>query len=733
MSSSTSPSTSSFVTMSERLYLYIRQYAVKNIFDAAVELITNSNDAYTRMNTNLVAAGQPALTSKTFLIDYHANTNTIVFTDNAIGVSGTDMPGMFLQVGTYSSSHETRGFFSRGAKDVSILGNVTFQSIKNGLYSSCTLSNEAYGEMVAIDVPVTENQRHTLGIPVNGTAVSLTLLPQFAITNSADITALPENISTIATLRNIMTCPKNDISFRYFNEEERMSEPVKLSYEYPECMPLLNLTYTVPGYPDATAIFTVKQAITKIPQPADDSRLQFGFLLQSANSIYEVNTIQSRFRYNPYIAYVFGTLQCDYIAWLMYDIDKNGSSAANPMIIIDPSRTSGLNPQHPFTDALYGIVAKRLDLILQQLDTSMSSGGVALNNFNNIIADIANFGSQFLGEALRNQDFKPSYQSNLIKAIQDDRSQYVQVEQNYIQPTFEQSSIAPPEFDNLSDTDLSKNWIYVLDSNKTLVKIATNGINPLSPSITQEEMAKLADAIKQNINTDDFSKNPYIYAQNDNGEMVKLFIYQHGVLDEYTGAENTIAPQQTNALQIIFTNDINIDYQYNITYVNGSILVKININDPLVKKYIATTSVTLGASTTITEAGNISNNSGYIFLAGMFTEVFSRILIDYEVKKGTLSATTDYYTMMHAYQTMANQVKIPLDELFQTYYKTSISNMIDAFVIADDNTLDLQSGIALKSKLGLSELSNVKILTTDVVGTTIGTGITTPIIPTRTL
>jgi hypothetical protein len=386
------------------------------------------------------------------------------------------------------------------------------------------------------------------------------------------------------------------------------------------------------------------------------------------------------------------------------------------MIIIDPSRTAGLNPAHPFTVALYGIVAKRLDLILQQLDTSMSNSGLALNNFNSIIADIKNFGEQFLGEVMVNQDFTPSYQSNLIKAIQDDRSQYVQVEQNYIQPSFEQSSITPGVYDKLSqESDSSQNWIYILDSNNTLIKIPTNGIDPLSPDITTQQMAELANAIKQNINVSDFSKNPYIYAQNSNGEMVKLFIYQHGILDDYTGAENTIAPTATNALQIIFTNDININYQYNITYVNGSILVKININDPLVKKYISTGSVVTDIATTLGNSGNISNNSGYIFLAGMFTEVFSRILIDYEVKKGSLSATTDYYAMMHAYQTMANQVKVPIDTLFQSYYQASLSSSID--ILSAENDLDVTLGQALKAKLGIS-LNNTDTdnLTIDTIG-----------------
>ena len=59
----------------------------------------------------------------------------ISVTDRAIGLTSEDAEKCFLTVGNYTSHETSRGFFSRGAKDVSNIGHVTFETIKDGLYS----------------------------------------------------------------------------------------------------------------------------------------------------------------------------------------------------------------------------------------------------------------------------------------------------------------------------------------------------------------------------------------------------------------------------------------------------------------------------------------------------------------------------------------------------------------------------------------------------------------------
>ena len=55
----------------------------------------------------------------------------------------------FLTVGNYTSSSDSRGFFSRGAKDVSNIGNVIFESIKDNKYSKIEINTEGMGRTVS--------------------------------------------------------------------------------------------------------------------------------------------------------------------------------------------------------------------------------------------------------------------------------------------------------------------------------------------------------------------------------------------------------------------------------------------------------------------------------------------------------------------------------------------------------------------------------------------------------
>ena len=104
----------SFINISERAYKYIRQFTIKNINDALVELITNATDAYNK--TQYI--------ERVIKINIY-NESRITVTDCAIGLTSDELSKAFLQVGNYTADDTSRGFFSRGAKDISALGNMT--------------------------------------------------------------------------------------------------------------------------------------------------------------------------------------------------------------------------------------------------------------------------------------------------------------------------------------------------------------------------------------------------------------------------------------------------------------------------------------------------------------------------------------------------------------------------------------------------------------------------------
>ena len=168
----------SFIGISERAYKYIRQFTIKSIDDALIELITNSVDAYnkTTYETRLIEID---------IIDEVA----VKVRDRALGLTAKQLELCFLQVGTYTSDNTSRGFFSRGAKDISALGDIYFNAIRDNKYSQCLLNTDAYGMINTADIDVTEDIRMTYCIPnpCNGLEVMLKLLPNF---QSIDIDSL---------------------------------------------------------------------------------------------------------------------------------------------------------------------------------------------------------------------------------------------------------------------------------------------------------------------------------------------------------------------------------------------------------------------------------------------------------------------------------------------------------------------------------------------------------------
>jgi hypothetical protein len=690
MSGSTAPDNGElkFIAIDQRAYRYIRQFSIKSLYDACVELLTNCDDAYNR-------AGM--VEHKAFYISYEASDGTISFTDNATGISGGAMSGCFLQAGAYSSTAETRGFFSRGAKDVSILGNVTFESIKDGLYSRCLLTSDAYGRMEVLDAEVTSDQRIALGIPENGTRVSIRLLEQFRIANYSEFC---RNLSRLAVLRDIMSSNTNIVLFTASDSSGKFPAYIdSLMYEYPMGDLLLDMEFTVPGYPAATGRFVVNRSRKPIEQPLNDNQMEFAFLVKSNSSIHEVSTLQSRFRWHPYMNHLYGTLRCDYINELMYDIEKNGASIKNPMIIIDPSRGTGLNAQHPFTKALMNIPIKRLDLILQEMDSVISRSMVTIAEFSDIVKQLQLLGTDLFKEQQSSIQWKPNYKEQLIKTIQDDRQNFVSMERNFMPNLYE------------DDTDLNsarrriraerarvgpsdRGVVYIIKQNGEVLDIPVSNITALTGGATTPEALKgIYETIFSRIPQDEFVKNPYIYRLDEHGELAKMYVYQPGNVEDATGGERPVSKDVSKALKITFTGDINMRYRYDINYSGNATTIRININDPIIRQHLMpdTSSSTKeeegkGEISLTSDVSQIAQHKGFIFLSELFIEIFARIMLHGDIQSNKISLVDSEdvigcaHKLFYNYEKMVNTVQQPITELFKGHYNTGVRKNIEHIV-----------------------------------------------------
>lgn len=578
-----------FISVSQRAYKYVRQFSIKDPVDAIVELMTNADDAYARSNPRLAYPYR-------YFIVYHEKTGTLQVIDNATGLTADQMRTCFLQVGNYTATDGSRGFFSRGAKDVSILGDVYFETIKDGKYSKCMINSDAEGGMLVSNqsISMSDPLRTKLKIPYNGLAVTINLLQPHRPTNIAQF---EYNITYRAHLREIFSEAENSVYFMYYDIFDNLSINERISYLYPPVdMLLLDSTYEVPTYPGVQAQFVMFKATGPLPQPMIENQMQFGFLIKSSDTtVHEVSTLDdTKYRWNPYINLVYGYLLCPYIVELMKDYDQNGSSPANPFAILDPSRSVGLVREHPFTQSLLKIPIQYVSLQLSKLDGMISKSSVNVSDFNDILTQMEQLGLNMLDSIpAQKYNWQEDPNSNLIKAIQNDRENYVITERNY---TLETSDvILDPNsqiMDNINEVLNGVN-VFVINQNE-IIPLPGLNVDPFTTPLSGDDLSNLQQSIQNNVPDNNFTNHPYIYKLNSEGELQKLFIFNNGQLVTLNSDEQATVTDKKKRLNIRFTSDPNMIARYSTEIANGQVNIAINVNDAVVSKYLKVTKTSTG-------------------------------------------------------------------------------------------------------------------------------------------
>ena len=148
---------------------YLKQVAtmaIRDIYDAVVELVTNSDDRYQHLD-------QDGLLKETGIIEIEVKRkkgkNSLLFVrDFADGMTTELMAEKLLVLGGRVSGmedgYQVRGTNSRGAKDVAALGNVSFRSIaEDGRFHRCKI-DQFMDYHRSLSQSVTRRIRQEIGI-----------------------------------------------------------------------------------------------------------------------------------------------------------------------------------------------------------------------------------------------------------------------------------------------------------------------------------------------------------------------------------------------------------------------------------------------------------------------------------------------------------------------------------------------------------------------------------------
>lgn len=349
------------VQATTRALIQAAKHAVRDIFDAIVELVTNSDDRYQILNVDGVieieverrrGTGQSILRVRDFADGMDASTM-----EKKLSFVGGRESGL-------DSGEAVRGTHSRGAKDVAALGHVMFQSIAaDGRYHACEIT--PFFEFIPRDSQdVTPDIRRTLGIPKGtGTLVTIELDKTQRVPQHDNLRGQTHRL---ISLRGILEDRRRKVVLRDLNQDR---EEV-LYVPHIEGSERLKEKIGVPGYPEATAKLIISRAKRRFDKEPQRFRLG-GIRIELRRAIHEATLFDSGLESDPHALWFYGKLECHYIDDLCNKFDDRFEAKLppedhNPTYPLDPSRRSGLTREHPFVQALFREGLKRLRPLVEE-------------------------------------------------------------------------------------------------------------------------------------------------------------------------------------------------------------------------------------------------------------------------------------------------------------------------------------------------------------------------------
>jgi len=326
----------------------------KDVLRALVEIITNSNDSYSRLeDEGLHASGEIIID----VLRKHKN-SVIRIRDFAEGMDDARMDKV---VGTYGEATSgmkedmhVRGMWGRGLKDAIFgLGYGYVNSVRgHTLYRSSLLLKEGVPTFDLDEpIPATDELREKHGIPEgNGTVIEIIVaradvkMPQFE--------NLRNYLQRHFELRTIMGNPSRLIILRNIAGADRVKDEHVLSYKPPKGEMVLDEQFEIEGYPASAHLQLLRSQIQLSTRGEEGDYADAGLLVISQSTVISLTML--KFENDPYASFFYGSIECDYL----HDLLKNDEP------VLTATR-DGINWTLPFAKALKHAVESRIEPLVQ--------------------------------------------------------------------------------------------------------------------------------------------------------------------------------------------------------------------------------------------------------------------------------------------------------------------------------------------------------------------------------
>jgi len=356
------------INISNRYVEFNRSNAIRDVYDALVELITNCDDSYHRLFRDKKRNDDGGAILIEMKEQRKGQPSFMVIKDKAEGMTLEVMDKKLKMMGERTSEEGDRGFMARGLRDCTELGNITVESIVDDKYYRCEITRNLEYIPRNNGDRVNDLLRKKLGIEKrNGTVISIELSPNVRVPR---IDTLVRDLSWHFALRDILSeKSQTKVALRDLNKDDSKLE--KVMWGQPDADLVHNEKFIIPEYPLAECRFV----LWKAPEMLDDSKgerfRKSGIIVKGERAIHECSLLTNGFEKDDLAKKYFGRLECPFIDKLLLEYDdrrkRNQSHPIdNPSLLVDPNRQNGLRSDHPFTQALFKIPSEIMKKFLEQ-------------------------------------------------------------------------------------------------------------------------------------------------------------------------------------------------------------------------------------------------------------------------------------------------------------------------------------------------------------------------------
>jgi hypothetical protein len=335
-----------------------------SIEKALVELITNSDDSYSRLESQGMPAGGKVLIT----YERHQNGAILTLTDHAEGMWFERIKSVLSYGGAHSQLAQGhtggRGYFGRGLKQaVYGLGHGWIESIYSGMYARVDLFRGESGEYLYDDWDkgreVKETDYRRLDIPAGSNGTRITIVVENPLTNIPYYSSLLKTISNNFYIRDILN--RRSVEISNINPSAKMEPSMVIRYEEPESQILLGPNDLVTfGYEGENYEFeiTLKKALNRELVLRGNERTN-GLIVVSGTAVLDCQFFQYENQLGT--EYLYGSVSCPSLSEML----------AKGLPIISDER-DGLNMKDPFVIAFSDSVSKMISSFVKNEQLRLS-------------------------------------------------------------------------------------------------------------------------------------------------------------------------------------------------------------------------------------------------------------------------------------------------------------------------------------------------------------------------